>query len=129
MSSLQSRELAVVIQKRVLEAAWNGVIPDYFSDAETWCARRLAELAESGENASIRVVWRTDSRRRHFSVMVRRGNGEIENPPNGVAKTLVVSVPEITGAGTALSAAMEKRKRKAAKLEAAVAKGALKRCT
>jgi hypothetical protein len=41
---------------------------------------RVAELQEAGEKAKIRVTWRRVGKRRTYHVLVRRGNGRIEDP-------------------------------------------------
>ena len=50
-------------------------------DCAHLCAWRVAELQEAGENATIRVTWKTTRRGpRLFHVQVRLGNGKIEDP-------------------------------------------------
>lgn len=50
-------------------------------DCAHLAAWRVAELQEAGENATIRVTWKTTRRGpRLFHVQVRRGNGKIEDP-------------------------------------------------
>lgn len=50
-------------------------------DCAHLCAWRVAELQNAGENATIRIAWKTTRRGpRLFHVQVRRGNGIVEDP-------------------------------------------------
>lgn len=50
-------------------------------DCAHLAAWRVAELQEGGENATLRIQWVTTRRGpRIFHVLVRRGNGTIEDP-------------------------------------------------
>lgn len=57
------------------------VILNRGGDCAHLAAWRVAELQEAGENASLRIQWKVTRRGpRLFHVLVRRGNGSIEDP-------------------------------------------------
>lgn len=131
MPGISSHELARVIQARIHAAVRAGTMPPNFTSAEQWVASRLAVLRQEGEEkAHCRVQWYTDGRSRRFGVMVRRADGTIESPPPhmGLAETLHLGTPSGENV-SAQTAAEEKRKRKAEKLQRLADKGAIKRAT
>lgn len=125
MSGPSSREIAVVIRARVMTAARTGEIPETLGASERWAVARLRELRDAGEEAGCRVAWYENGRKRHFVVHVRRADGSLEPAPKGPAETLVLDGPDPNV--SAVTAAEEKRKRKAEKLAAIADKGAIKR--
>jgi hypothetical protein len=57
------------------------VLANHGGDCAHLAAWRVAELQQAGENASIRIQWKVTRRGiRLFHVVVRRGNGSIEDP-------------------------------------------------
>ena len=51
-----------------------------WADCDDLAPWRVAELQEAGENATIRITWRRYGGRRLYHVLVRRGDGRIEDP-------------------------------------------------
>jgi len=51
-----------------------------WGDCDDLAPWRVAELQEAGEQASIRITWRRYGKRRLYHVLVRRGDGRIEDP-------------------------------------------------
>lgn len=53
-----------------------------WADCDDLCCWRIAELRNAGENAKVRLKWQYDPVRgaRMFHVLVRRGNGQVEDP-------------------------------------------------
>lgn len=53
-----------------------------WADCDDLVCWRIAELRNEGENAKVRLKWQWDSLRkaRMFHVLVRRANGQVEDP-------------------------------------------------
>lgn len=51
-----------------------------WGDCDDLAPWRVAELREQGENAKIRIQWKQRSTQRLFHIVVRRGDGTIEDP-------------------------------------------------
>ena len=53
-----------------------------WADCDDLVSWRIAELRNEGENAKVRLKWQWDSSRkaRMFHVLVRRANGQVEDP-------------------------------------------------
>jgi hypothetical protein len=51
-----------------------------WGDCDDLAPWRVAELQEAGEPARIRITWRRPRGRRLYHVLVRRGDGRIEDP-------------------------------------------------
>jgi len=51
-----------------------------WGDCDDLAPWRVAELQEAGEHATIRITWRRYGKRRLYHVLVRRGDGRIEDP-------------------------------------------------
>jgi len=51
-----------------------------WADCDDLAPWRVAELQEAGERATIRITWRRNGERRLYHVVVRRGDGRIEDP-------------------------------------------------
>jgi len=51
-----------------------------WADCDDLAPYRVAELQEAGEKARIRITWRRHGKRRTYHVLVRRGDGRIEDP-------------------------------------------------
>jgi hypothetical protein len=51
-----------------------------WGDCDDLAPYRVAELQEAGEKAKIRITWRRVGKRRTYHVLVRRGDGRIEDP-------------------------------------------------
>lgn len=91
----QGRRVPLLYQSgvRYAEEPWNanGARVEEFADIPTVYARRwgdcddlapwrVAELRAMGEPAKIRITWKTLKSGRLFHVLVRRANGQIEDP-------------------------------------------------
>lgn len=61
-------------------AAIPKVLARGWGDCDDLAPWRVAELQEAGEKAKIRITWRRGRRGKTFHVVVRRGDGRIEDP-------------------------------------------------
>jgi hypothetical protein len=51
-----------------------------WGDCDDLCPWRVAELQEQGENAKIRIKWKTTPNGKLYHIQVRRADGRIEDP-------------------------------------------------
>lgn len=51
-----------------------------WGDCDDLAPWRVAELREHGERAKIRIQWKKTGKRKLFHIVVRRGDGSIEDP-------------------------------------------------
>lgn len=63
-------------------ASISEIIKRGFGDCDDLAPWRVSELQNCGENAKIRIQWKrpTPTARKLFHIVVRRGNGTIEDP-------------------------------------------------